>query len=228
MVNESISFQNEVLSKDNLNKILCISIAKVMHEDAKLFATGCSERAIVHWLATYFLEIAQNELDVPHPDVFFDHQNGYVVDVEYNRIGSDGESKHLYDMASRCKHCTVSEKCIKQPAGKTNDAIMIDMVFHSRSSNKRHEVNPYKDNLLCVEVKTSSSTQIERECDEERIKILVDRQNIVQEDIKALKEPKYLLGATVYFETESKAKIKIFDGNNTPQESVVYKSDYKG
>ena len=228
MVNENISSPDEVLLKNDIINILRISVAKVMHEDAKLFATGCSERAIVHWLATYFLEIAQSKLNVPYHNAFFDHQNGYVVDVEYNRIGSDGEFKHLHDMASRCKHCTVSEKCIKQPKEKTNDAIMIDMVFHSRSSNKRHEVNPYKDNLLCVEVKTSSSTQIEQECDEERIKILVDRQNIVQEDIKSLKEPKYLLGATVYFETESKARIKIFDGNNAPQKSVVYKSDYKG
>lgn len=214
--------ENTLIKKD-LIETLRSSVQKAMKEDAKLLERGCSERAIVHWLATYFLEAAQKVLTVPSPTAFFDHQDGYTVDVEYNRIGSEGESKHLYEQSDRCNGCDVTEQCIRKPSGRQNDSIMIDMVFHSRSSNKSNQLNPYRDNLLCVEVKTATSTKAERECDEERIKILVDRENITKESTKALKEPKYILGATVYFESPDKAVIKLFDGSEKPIEITVCK-----
>ena len=45
--------ENTLIKKD-LIETLRSSVQKVMKEDAQLLERGCSERAIVHWLATYF------------------------------------------------------------------------------------------------------------------------------------------------------------------------------
>lgn len=42
--------ENTLIKKD-LIETLRSSVQKVMKEDAKLLERGCSERAIVHWLA---------------------------------------------------------------------------------------------------------------------------------------------------------------------------------
>lgn len=193
----------------------------VLNCESELLERNCSERAIVHWLAIYFLNRIREEKGFQSLRKFFSMErkengrlcktDGYTVDVEYNRIGSEEESKHLYNMSERCAGCASSSDCLKKPKGKTNDSIMLDMIFHRRSKNKKGEKNPLCDNILCVEVKMKNATEQQIKCDEERVQLLVDSKE--KEKDMGLKEPKYLLGATIHFVSDLEAQITLYDSN---------------
>ncbi len=77
-------------------------------------------------------------------------QEEYYVDTEYNRNGY--KPKTTYDM----------EK-------KKEQKIVCDLIIHSRGENK------YQDNLLCIEMKKSNRSEISKEKDKVRLKLLTKK-----------------------------------------------------
>lgn len=174
---------------------LDLAIQDVLINEKKLLQDKCSERAIVHWLANYFLEHIRREIPIADKDMFFNHQNGYTVDVEYNRIGAKPNIKRVL-----------------------GDSALIDMIFHHRADTATTNANPIEQNILCVEVKSprlksdTAAGKNELADDEARIRALV------VDKPKSKSQPAYLYGATIYFSSSQSAYVHFYkaNDNNSP------------
>ena len=108
--------------RNEIQEALDNAIKDVMRNEYQLLKDKCSERAIVHWLANYFLRrIEESDFAKAHPDFLLkrdyerenlvvadsDSRLGYTVDVEYNRMGDKGESKRIFH-----KYCAQNRSCI--------------------------------------------------------------------------------------------------------------------
>ncbi len=106
---------------------------------------------------------------------------GYYVDTEYNRNGN--KLKTVFDISSLE---VINVTC--------------DIILHSRGENKKN------DNLLCIEMKKSSASRLEKDNDKKRLKLLTTTSfdNVWSADGKALPEHVcgYKLG--VYYEFNAK------------------------
>lgn len=175
--------------KDVIKKALDDAIKDVMRNDEKLLRDKCSERAVAHWLANYFLQHIQEALK--SKGISFNNQGEYTVDVEYNRIGKG-----------------VNPKVVRQ------GRVMLDIVFHRRSDGDLSGQSSSEDNILCIEVKatrTKSTTKRGRESllkDKNRISALVSEKH----DIEG--QPRYMFGAAVHFESDGYTYVCFYEGDN--------------
>lgn len=175
--------------KDVIKKALDDAIKDVMRNDEKLLRDKCSERAVAHWLANYFLQHIQEALK--SKGISFNNQGEYTVDVEYNRIGKG-----------------VNPKVVGRRRA------MLDIVFHRRSDGDLSGQSSSEDNILCIEVKatrTKSTTKRGRESllkDKDRISTLVSEKH----DIEG--QPRYMFGAAVHFESDGYTYVCFYEGDN--------------
>ena len=217
-------------TKDVIQNALDNAIKDVMRNEYQLLKDKCSERAIVHWLANYFLRrIEMSDFAKAHPDFLLkrdykrenfvavdsDSRLGYTVDVEYNRVGEQGESKQL-DIF--CRNCEYNEKCPQKCMEEWNEmnnerqtrSAMLDMVFHQRRQNKEG------NNILCVEVKTTSTNRdnYKKLCDQKRIDELVRGSGMIS--------PQYQFGAAIHIYEENKADVWFYErGREEPNEAYT-------
>lgn len=224
MVNEpSTSTNNTETYHSDKNAILQAlesAIQDVMRYEGKLLEIKCSERAIVHWLANYFMKhIAETDFIKSHDRFLLkrddnestrstdDFQLGYTVDVEYNRVGAAGESKKICHDCSKCIHtkkCAQKDeeeqlaKDMRQPRNA-----MLDMIFHQRRRNNE------ASNVFCLEVKTTSTPQDDYRtyCDYNRIHDLVVKDSKIN--------PQYQFGAAVHIYDVNEATIYFFTRDKT-------------
>lgn len=197
-------------SKDDIQGALNRAIQLTMFHEKSLLMNKCSERAIVHWLANYFYLFVNKKQQYSC--------NGYVVDVEYNRIGENGEYKTLLSCNDlKCTHqsnCTkrLLENIInKDEKSSENKRILIDMIYHLRGKNT------LDGNVFCMEVKTTTvgENDYHHVCDKNRIETLVKRGGRIS----------YQYGATVYFRRSTEAFVRFFDHTVTePEKYIIYKS----
>lgn len=189
-------------SKENIQTALNAAVQDVMSKDANLLKIKSSERGIVHWRAIYFEEHIKNNSNTTK----FNHDNGYVVDVEYSRTYDDIKRfEHMKESLCRedCPY-PATDDCSKYKNKQTYYTVTLDMIFHKRLTNTLDA------NILCVEVKTSSANRSSAavltkmlSCDKKRVKYLISD--------KDKSEPTYQFGATVYIESESDARINFFE-----------------
>lgn len=185
-----------------------LAIQDVMRYEGKLLEIKCSERAIVHWLANYFTKhIAETDFIKSHDRFLLkrddnestlntdDFQLGYTIDVEYNRVGSAGESKQLYRDCLECEH---TKQCTQKDEEKQYKYAMLDMIFHQRRRNNE------ASNVFCLEVKTTSTNldDYHTYCDYNRIQALVYGNDMIT--------PQYQFGAAVHIYDVNKATIYFF------------------
>ena len=96
-------------SKEDIQTTLNTAVQDVMSKDANLLKIKSSERGIVHWLAIYFEEHIKNDSNTTK----FNHDNGYVVDVEYSRTYDDIKRfEHMKESLCKedcphAKHCKI-------------------------------------------------------------------------------------------------------------------------
>ena len=203
-------------SKEDIQITLNTAVQDVMSKDANLLKIKSSERGIVHWLAIYFEEHIKNDSNTTK----FNHDNGYVVDVEYSRTYDDIKRfEHMKE--SLCKEvCPHAKHCKKYLGEATYYAVTLDMIFHKRVTNTLN------DNVLCVEVKTTSANRNSANalskmlsCDKKRIKYLIAD--------KDKNEPTYQFGATVYIKSENDAQINFFEHGNQQYTSYTLQQNSK-
>ena len=203
-------------SKEDIQTTLNTAVQDFMSKDANLLKIKSSERGIVHWLAIYFEEHIKNDSNTTK----FNHDNGYVVDVEYSRTYDDIKRfEHMKD--SLCKEdCPHAKHCKKYLGEATYYAVTLDMIFHKRVTNTLN------DNVLCVEVKTTSANRNSANalskmlsCDKKRIKYLIAD--------KDKNEPTYQFGATVYIKSENDAQINFFEHGNQQYTSYTLQQNSK-
>lgn len=218
----------ERIKRNEIKEALDNAIKDVMRNEYQLLKDKCSERAIVHWLANYFLRrMEMSDFAKAHPDFLLkrdyerekpvvtgsDSRLGYTVDVEYNRMGDQGESKQL-DVF--CRKCEYNENCSQKSLEKWNKknnkgltcSAMLDMVFHQRRQNKEG------NNILCVEVKTTSTIEndCKTRCDKKRINELVRGSGMIS--------PQYQFGAAIHIYEEDKASVWFYErGKEEPTEA---------
>lgn len=209
------------MQRNEIQKALDAAIKDVMRYDAKLLEIKCSERAIVHWLANYFMKHIQKTTFIRENPNFLlsrttrgpkkarDTSLGYTVDVEYNRVGADtaGEGKMIH---VRCSQCLHQENCEQRKEEAGHHYAMLDMVFHQR------RVNCEGSNIFCLEVKTTSTKQKDYRtfCDWERVNELVRGSMMVS--------PQYQFGAAVHIYEVDKAKVWFFTrGEDAPKEAYT-------
>lgn len=212
--------------RNEIQEALDNAIKDVMRNEYQLLKDKCSERAIVHWLANYFLRrIEKSDFAKAHPDFLLkrdyerenlvvvdsDRRLGYTVDVEYNRIEDLGAIKEL---ESFCNTCDYNGKCFQKRIEESNEhkirTVMLDMVFHQRGKNE--EV----DNVLCVEVKTTSTSEknYKKLCDQKRINALVRESRKIN--------PQYQFGAAIHIYKENKADVWFYErGIEEPNEAYT-------
>lgn len=216
--------------RNEIQEALDNAIKDVMRNEYQLLKDKCSERAIVHWLANYFLRrIEMSDFAKAHPDFLLkrdyerenlvvadsDSRLGYTVDVEYNRMGEQGESKQLNKFCKECEYY-YKESCPQKSIeewNKTNNekqtrSAMLDMVFHQRRQNKEG------NNILCVEVKTTSTSRDDYKtlCDKKRINELVRGSRMIS--------PQYQFGAAIHIYKENKADVWFYErGKEEPKEA---------
>lgn len=217
MVNEpSTSTNNTETYHSDKNAILQAlesAIQDVMRYEGKLLEIKCSERAIVHWLANYFMKhIAETDFIKSHDRFLLkrddnestrstdDFQLGYTVDVEYNRVGAAGESKQFYRDCLECEH---TKQCTQKDEEKQYRYAMLDMIFHQRRRNNE------ASNVFCLEVKTTSTNldDYHTYCDYNRIQTLVYGNDVIT--------PQYQFGAAVHIYDVNKATIYFFTRDKT-------------
>lgn len=131
-----------------------------------------------------------------------DSKLGYTVDVEYNRVGDSGESKQLDVFCYRCTYEN-KNKCLRKIEEENNTKrtrpAMLDMVFHQRRKNKEG------NNVLCVEVKTTSTSRDDYKtlCDRKRVNELVRGSGMIS--------PQYQFGAAIHIYEENKADVWFYE-----------------
>ena len=146
---------SKFFDEKDLQECMRNAIRTLQIDDKMLLDNNCSERAQVHWLAIYF------EKELMKKGYKFNNKCGYCIDVEYNRIGSEGDNSKI--LGNICQDCDKS-KCTKRKSTEKDGIITIDMILHRRGENT------LSDNVLCVEIKPQRvKNQI---CDKKRIKIL--------------------------------------------------------
>lgn len=188
-------------SKKDIQESLNLAIRLTMHREQELLCNRCSERAIAHWLANYF------SLKINKTPYAQKYATSYVTDVEYNRIGSEGQYKAL----SSCDElgCTRKTKCTKflleniinnEDGVSKNRRILIDMIYHKRGTND------IDSNIFCMELKTPpiSESDYHHMCDKNRIETLVKKGGDVS----------YQFGATVYFRRSTEAIVRFYEHSN--------------
>ena len=138
-------------SKEDIQTALNAAVQDVMSKDANLLKINSSERGIVHWLAIYFEEHIKNHSNATK----FNHDNGYVVDVEYSRTYDDIKRfEHMKEsLCSEDCPYPATDDCAKYKNKRTYYTVTLDMIFHKRLTNT------IDANILCVEVKTSSANR---------------------------------------------------------------------
>ena len=125
------------------------SVDLVYQNDKYLIEHSIHEQDLSHRIAFYFENLLRNY------DWFT--QNGYSIDVEYNKNFDD--SKRVYNKCSGCqlKHCY-----IKKSGYNIENYIQIcrpDIILHKRGKNN----SSYRDdnNLLVIEIKKNISNSKE-------------------------------------------------------------------
>ena len=223
-------------SKEDIQTALTKAIRDVMKNDSNLLEINGSERGIVHWLALYFdKHIKKIANDKYNNSIPFNNTSGYVVDVEYNRMGTDKDSKRMtleycekrtncmflqssFNCCPKMKECEMLNEMTKRH-GKFNifnrrnrdkklHLIVPDMILHQRGTS---------NNILCVEVKTTSTPQTDYKnlCDISRIKDMVTGNNTV----------KYQFGAAIHIYQKDKAKMWFFSNDEvTPGDKANFKN----
>lgn len=215
-------------SKEDIQKSLNLAIQLTMHREQELLRNRCSERAIAHWLANYF-SLKINKM--PYAQKY---ATDYVTDVEYNRIGSEGQYKAL----SSCDElgCTRKTKCTKflleniinnedgdsknqniinhEDGDSKKRRILIDMIYHKRGTND------IDSNIFCMELKTPpiSESDYHHMCDKNRIETLVKKGGDVS----------YQFGATVYFRRSTEAIVQFYEHSNPRLDAYDKYIIYKG
>lgn len=222
-------------SKEDIQTALTKAVQDVMKNDSNLLEINGSERCIVHWLAIYFDEhIKKIDSDKYNNSIPFNNTSGYVVDVEYNRMGTDKDSKRMtleyctkrtncmflqnsfssFERCPKMKECEMLDE-LTEHHGKSNmfnrqncekklHLIIPDMILHQRRTS---------NNILCVEVKTTSTleTDYKNLCDIVRIKDMVTGSNTV----------KYQFGAAIHIYQKDKAKMWFFSNDEvTPNDKA--------
>lgn len=191
-------------AKDDIQGALDKAVQDVLIHDSNLLNIQSSERGVVHWLAIYFDKRIREYYT---QEDIFSNENGYVVDVEYNRFYKD--TKHFYSMKSDICNpdCNFQESCRKFSNKNDTYAVTLDMIFHKRQAN---------DNILCVEVKTTSASRnnsnnasLEKclSCDKQRVKYLTSSH-------ENSSEPTYQYGATIYIDSIQSAQIDFWEHKN--------------
>lgn len=194
----------EKFTKEEIIEALSKSIALVFKKEGKLLSDKCHEQAVTHWLANYFLyyikkiKKTENTKNNEYSSrKIFNNKNGYTVDVEYNRIGEGGNTKHIDSN--------------KGDSG----AVSIDMVFHRRSASTSPTTQRV-DNILCVEVKSTKTEAVTSnyskiKSDSERVQALASP--FVRESNNL--QPSYQFGATVYFYDFKHSCVRLYESERS-------------
>lgn len=125
------------------------SVDLVYQNDKYLIEHSIHEQDISHRIAFYFENLLRNY------DWFT--QNGYSVDVEYNKNFDD--KKKVYN---RCIGCQLEDCDIKKQQydiGTYSESCRPDIILHKRGKNN----NSYRDdnNLLVIEIKKNTQNSYE-------------------------------------------------------------------
>lgn len=120
------------------------SVDLVYQNDKYLIEHSIHEQDLSHRIAFYFENLLRNY------DWFA--QNGYSVDVEYNKNFDD--SKRVYD---KCINCELENCYIKNSDYSRGESFQIcrpDIILHKRGKNN----SSYRDNnnLLVIEIKKNT------------------------------------------------------------------------
>lgn len=124
------------MKERKVRKSLLDSLEKLKQEDSDLLRYNVNKRSITHQLAVYLRE----EID-----------DGWDVDVEYNRVG-DNEASKVVSM--KCLESKIPDN--KDPKDLDAKTVYPDVVVHSRGEPNK--------NLLVIEAKKSGrSGEYDRE-----------------------------------------------------------------